>query len=316
MPQSNIEKENNLMRDPRLRRLATWAALVVAIALVVIKLAAWLATDSVVLLSSAIDAFVDMASSIVTFIGVRYAGRPPDHDHRFGHGKGEAIAGFTQATVLTGAALVLAFQSAQRLIFPERVEQLGIGIAVILVSLAAAIGLVLLQTWVVRRTGSTAIAADRAHYLTDIAVNLAVLSALAVTWATGWERADPAFALAIAGYMLWSSYTIAMDVLEQLLDRELPHDERERIKDTLLACAGVQGVHDLRTRHAGDRTFVEFHLEVEGHLSIEEGHAICDMGEAAIKQLFLATVEITAHLEPAGIDDDRLDHRIASAQNT
>ncbi|MGO9430836.1 cation diffusion facilitator family transporter [Rhodoblastus sp.] len=316
MPRSNTEKENNLMRDPALRRLATWAALVVAIALVVLKLSAWIATGSVVLLSSAIDALVDMASSIVTFIGVRYAERPPDHDHRFGHGKGEAIAGFTQATVLTGAALVLAFQSAQHLIFPERIEQIGIGIGVILVSLAAAIGLVLLQTWVVHQTGSTAIAADRAHYLTDIAVNIAVLSALGVTRATGWERADPAFALAIAGYMLWSSYKIAMDVLEQLLDRELPHEERERIKETLLACPGVQGVHDLRTRHAGDRTFVELHLEVEGHLSIEEGHAICDMGEAAIKQLFPATIEITAHLEPAGIDDDRLDHRIASAQKT
>ena len=156
---------------------------------------------------------------IVTFIGVRYAERPPDRDHRFGHGKGEAVAGFTQATVLTGAALVLAFQSAERLIFPEQIEQIGVGIAVILVSLAAAIGLVLVQSWVVRQTSSTAIAADRAHYLTDIAVNLAVLSALGVTRATGWERADPAFALAIAGYMLWSSYKIAMDVLEQLLDR-------------------------------------------------------------------------------------------------
>ena len=190
------------------------------------------------LLSSAIDALVDMASSIVTFIGGRCPERPPDHDHRFGYGKGEAIAGFTQATVLTGAALVLAFQSAQHLIFPERIEQIGIGIGVILVSLAAAIGLVLLQTWVVHRTGSTAIAADRAHYLTDIAVNIAVLSALGVTRATGWERADPAFALAIAGYMLWSSYKIAMDVLEQLLDRELPHEERERIRVLLLACPG------------------------------------------------------------------------------
>ena len=316
MTNRSSDDQNYAAHDRALRRLAAWAALVVAIVLVALKLAAWIATGSVALLSSAIDALVDMASSIVTFIGVRYAERPPDHDHRFGHGKGEAVAGFTQATVLTGAALVLAFQSAERLIFPEQIEQIGVGIAVILVSLAAAIGLVLVQTWVVRQTSSTAIAADRAHYLTDIAVNLAVLSALGVTRATGWERADPAFALAIAGYMLWSSYKIAMDVLEQLLDRELPHEERERIKETLLACPGVQGVRDLRTRHAGDRSFVELHLEVEGHITVEEGHAICDKGEAAIKQLFPAPVEITAHLEPAGIDDDRLDHLIASAQNT
>jgi cation diffusion facilitator family transporter len=232
MTNRSSDDQNYSVRDRALRRLAAWAALFVAIVLVALKLAAWIATGSVALLSSAIDALVDMASSVFTFIGVRYAERPPDHDHRFGHGKGEAVAGFTQAPVLTGAALVLAFQSAERLIFPEQIEQIGVGIAAILVSLPAAIGLVLLQTWVVRQTSSTATAADRAHYLTDIAVNLAVLSALGVTRATGWERADPAFALAIAGYMLWSSYKIAMDVLEQLLDRELPHDERERIKET------------------------------------------------------------------------------------
>jgi len=169
MTNRSSDDQNYSARDRALRRLAAWAALVVAIVLVALKLAAWIATGSVALLSSAIDALVDMASSIVTFIGVRYAERPPDRDHRFGHGKGEAVAGFTQATVLTGAALVLAFQSAERLIFPEQIEQIGTGIAVILVSLAAAIGLVLLQTWVVRQTSSTAIAADRAHYLTDIA---------------------------------------------------------------------------------------------------------------------------------------------------
>lgn len=169
MTNRSSDDQNYAAHDRALRRLAAWAALIVAIVLVALKLAAWIATGSVALLSSAIDALVDMASSIVTFIGVRYAERPPDRDLRFGHGKGEAVAGFTQATVLTGAALVLAFQSAERLIFPEQIEQIGVGIAVILVSLAAAIGLVLVQTWVVRQTSSTAIAADRAHYLTDIA---------------------------------------------------------------------------------------------------------------------------------------------------
>jgi ferrous-iron efflux pump FieF len=281
--------------------------------LVALKLGAWLATGSVALLSSAIDALVDTASSAVTFAGVRYAERPPDKDHRFGHGKGEAVAGFTQATVLAGAALVLAFQSSERLIFPETVEQIGIGIQVIVVSLAAAIGLVLLQTWVVRQTGSTAIAADRAHYLTDIAVNIAVLAALGVTKLTGWQRADPTFALVISAYMIWNSYKISVDVLEQLLDRELPQADRERVEAVLLASEGVSGVHDLRTRYAGDRTFIEFHLEVDGETTVEKGHGICDVAEKAVSRLFPSIVEITAHLEPSGIDDDRLDNQIAAA---
>ena len=212
--------------------------------------------------------------------------RPPDREHRFGHGKGEAIAGFTQAAFLAGAALALAFQSAERLVFREPIKQFGLGFGVIAASLLITAGLVAMQTWVVRHTGSTAIAADRAHYLTGVAVNLAVLAALGVTRFTGWDRADPAFALAICGYMLWNSYGITADVLKQLLDRELPRKERQRIRDKVLSCPDVRDLHDLRTRYSGDRTFVEFHLEVDGHLTIAEGHAISDAVEVAVEQLF------------------------------
>jgi cation diffusion facilitator family transporter len=106
-----------------------------------------------------------------------------------------------------------------------------------------------------------------------------VLAALGVTRFTGWDRADPAFALAISGYMLWNSYAIAADVMKQLLDRELPHKERQRIRDAVLTCPDVRGLHDLRTRHSGDRTFVEFHLEVDGKLTIAQGHTISDAAE-------------------------------------
>jgi len=307
--------ENN-RPDTGPRRLASGISLAVAAILVVVKLAAWIFTGSVAMLSSAMDALVDTAASVATFFGVRYAERPPDHDHRFGHGKGEAVAGFTQATLLAGAALALAAQSAERLFFPEPVQLLGLGLGVIIVGLLAAAGLVAMQTWVVRRTGSTAISADRAHYATDVAVNLAVLVALGVTRLTGWQRVDPIFALAISGYMLWSSRTIAQEALKQLLDHELSTQERQRIAETVLACSDVRGLHDLRTRHAGDRIFVEFHLEVDGHLTIDEGHAVGDAAEASVERLFPTTVEVTAHLEPAGIVDDRLDDRVALGGNT
>ena len=120
MTNSTDEKPKDMARDFALRKLASWTALIVAVALVNLKIAAWFLTGSIALLSSAIDALVDTASTIVTFVGVRYAERPPDRDHRFGHGKGEAIAGFTQAMVLAGAALVLAFQSVERLLFLKR----------------------------------------------------------------------------------------------------------------------------------------------------------------------------------------------------
>jgi len=293
-----------------LRRLASRVSLIVAVSLVAVKLSAWFVTGSVALLASAADALVDTVASLVTFFWVRFAEKPPDLDHRFGHGKGEAVAAFTEATFLAAAAVILAFQSVERLIFPTLLAALDVGMWVIAGSLLAAVGLVAMETWVMRRTTSTAIAANRANYLTDIAANAAVLMALGTTWLTGWTRADPAFALAISGYMLFNAGHIAQGALAQLLDRELPQADRKRIKAAVLGCEGARAIHDLRTRYAGDRTFVEFHLEVDGTLSVDRGHHIGEAAEVAIQALLPGTVEVTAHLEPAGIDDDRLDARV------
>jgi ferrous-iron efflux pump FieF len=299
-------------RGAALRRLASTISLTTAVALVAVKLSAWIVTGSVAMLTSAVDALVDTAASFATYFGVRYAERPPDHDHRFGHGKGEAVAAFTQATFLAGAAFVLVVQSIQRLVHTQPINALDVGLSVIVASLVTALALVILQTWVLRKTGSTAIAADRAHYLTDVAVNVAVLVALGVTKLTGWTRADPAFALAISGYMLWNAYGIAKHALAQLLDRELSDEDRQRIKAAILTCDGVRGTHDLRTRFSGDRTFIEYHLEVDGRLAVEHGHAIGDVTERAVENLLPGTVEAMAHLEPFGIDDERLDERIGA----
>ena len=304
-------------RGAALRRLSSTISLFTAVALVAVKLLAWIATGSVAILASVVDGLVDTGAGFATYFGVRYAERPPDHHHRFGHGKGEALAAFTQATFLVGAAFVLAVQSVQRLVYPQLINSLDVGLSVIVASLVASLALVIMQSWVVRRTGSTAIAADRAHYLTDVAVNVAVLIALGVTKLTGWTRADPILALAISGYMLWNAYGIAVHALAQLLDRELSDDDRQRIKEAILACDGVRSMHDLRTRFSGDRTFIEYHIEIDGTLPIERGHAIGDATERALKNLLPGTVDATAHMEPFGIDDERLDEQVnARSQST
>lgn len=298
---------------PGLKRLSIAVTLTLATLLALAKFAGWLLTGSMALLGSAIDAVVDAGASIVTLLGVNYAQRPPDPDHRFGHGKGEAVAAFTQAAFLAGAAATLTFQSIQRLIFPTPIESLEIGVWIIAVSLVAACGLVAMQSYVVRQTGSTAIKADRAHYATDIAFNSAVLIGLGVTGWTGWTRADPIFALGIAAYMLWSAHGIVGDALAQLLDRELPSEDRQRIKNAVRACDGVRDIHDLRTRFSGDRTFVEYHLEVDPRATVVEGHAISDATEAAVQSLLPGAVEATAHVEPYGIRDERLDDVVHAA---
>jgi ferrous-iron efflux pump FieF len=287
-------------RDPALRRLASNIVLGAALLLIAAKIWGWMATDSVALLTSAADAVVDALAAAATFVGVRFAQRPADAMHRFGHGKGEALAAFAQAILLAGAAIMLAAQSFWRLIAPQPLTAIGLGLGIAAGGVAISSLLAAMQTWVVRRTGSTAIAADRTHYLMDAALNGAVLAALALTRVTGWPRVDPAFALAIAGYMIVAARRVALTASRQLLDQELPHELRARIKQAAVACRGVRAIHDLRTRDAGDRVFVEFHLEVDGHVSVDEGHAIVDAAEHTVARLFVQQSEVLGHLEPAG----------------
>lgn len=308
---STVDAQSNAA----LRRFASLASIALALVLVGVKLWAWLATDSISLLSSAADALVDVIASVVTFTGVKYAAQPADHEHRYGHGKGEAVAALVQSILLAGAAVGLGAESVMRLITPAPLEQLGFGIWIVIASTAAASALVAMQTYVVKRTHSTAIAADRAHYMTDIAVNLAVLVALTLDHFFGWIRSDSIGALLISGYMLWNAREMANTSLSQLLDTELTDAQRETIRATVLSCDMVQGMHDLRTRYSGDRVFVDFHVEVDGAMSVTDGHAICDVVEEAVAALFPAA-DVTAHLEPTGLDDERLDEQVAQSDRS
>lgn len=292
-----------------LTRLASLVSLGVALTLVCIKIWAWLETGSIALLTSAADGLVDVLASIVTLVGVYYAQRPADRGHRFGHGKAEAIAAFVQALLLLAAGVALGIESISRLLTPQALAAQQLGIIVIVASTLCASLLVTMQTLVVKYTHSTAIAADRAHYITDIAVNIAVLCALVLENQFDWVRADASGALAISCYMVWNARGMIQSAMLQLLDRELDGADRRRITAAALSCPGVEGVHDLRTRNGGDRVFVELHVEVDGQLTVDAGHAICDQAEAAVKALFSAA-EVSAHLEPAGIADERLDDLI------
>jgi len=287
-----------LQSDAALRRGVSAISLGAAAVLIVLKLWGWMSTGSVALLTSAADGVVDALAAMATFFGVRFAQHPADSEHRFGHGKGEALAAFTQAILLAATALVLAAEAFWRLIYAQPLIEVTLGIWVAAGGLATSGMLAALQTWVLRRTASTAIAADRTHYLLDVALNVGVLAALLLTRATGWQRADPLIALIITGYMIHGAYKVAVTASRQLLDEELPQPERERIEAAALACPGARRIHGLRTRDAGDRSFVEFSLDVDGHLSVREGHDIIDAAERAIAALFPKETEVIGHLEP------------------
>ncbi len=280
----------------RLLRLATGASVTVAIVLIIAKATAWLMTDSVTLLASLVDSTMDAFASLVNLFAVRYSLQPADDEHRFGHGKAEALAALGQAAFITGSAMFLLLEAINRLWQPQALERLDAGIAVTLFAIVATLALLLLQRHVIRRTGSTAIRADALHYATDLATNAATLAALGLSL-LGWYLADPLFALAIAGYILYSAYHIARDAVDLLMDRELSLDIRKRIVAIAYAEPEVRGVHDLRTRQSGHAYFIQLHLEIDGDLPLRDSHEIADRVEIAIAKAF-PSAEIIVHQDP------------------
>ena len=297
--------------DPNdvLRRRATLASVAVALVLIVAKLGAYATTGSVALLSSLIDSSVDAFASIVTLVGVRYALQPPDATHRYGHGKGEPLAAIAQALFIAGSGVLLTYEAISRLVNPEPVRQGWIGIAVMIVSIVLTLLLVAYQRHVIAKTGSVAITADSLHYRGDLAMNLAVIAAILLAEWTGQTVFDPLFAIGIAVFLLVSAGRIARHSLDMLMDRELPADKRGRIREIVMTHPETRGVHDMRTRNAGDRYFIEFHLELDRHLTLEEAHDITDAVEAEVMAAF-PNSEVLIHQEPEGLEDDRLDRRL------
>jgi len=288
----------------RLKRLATNAAVSVAGILIVIKLWAWVMTGSVAMLASLVDSMLDLFASLLNLIAVRHALTPADREHRFGHGKAEALAGLGQAAFIGGSAVFLAFHSVERLMRPAPVEQTGMGLAVIAVSIVLTLALVMLQRHVVRRTRSLAIAADRLHYVTDIASNAGVVAALVLSGLYGLHIADPLIGLAIGVMIASSAVNILRGAFDELMDRELDDGDRERIKAIVRAHGETVSLHDLRTRRSGHRTFVQLHLELPAQMALIEAHRISDEVERAIEDAFPGA-EVLIHQDPAGVEHNR-----------
>lgn len=285
-------------------RAASYASMLVALALIVLKAWAWVATDSVALLSSLADSILDLLASAVTFFAVKVAVSPADSEHRFGHGKSEGISSLVQAVIITGSAAYVGIEAVARLIVPSPIRQPDIGIAVMLVSLALTMCLIVFQSIVVRRTGSLAISADSVHYRADLMSNVAVLAAIFLSVRWDLYVVDPLLGLVVVVLILISVRTIVGQALDVLLDRELPDEERDRIQVIGASHPEVRGLHDLRTRSSGSAQFIQFHLELDPHLSLAQAHEICDSVERDIRQAF-PTAEVLIHADPLGVPEDR-----------
>jgi ferrous-iron efflux pump FieF len=184
-----------------------------------VKLVAWLATDSVSLLSSLLDSLLDGAASLVNLMAVRQALVPADREHRFGHGKAEPLASLGQSAFIAGSAVLLLFQALQHMLTPVPISNTKIGIGVMVVAIAVTLGLVLYQQSVVRRTRSLVVSADELHYRADLILNGSVIFSLLATSILGWVYLDPIFGAAIGVWILWGAWRVANKAVIQLMDR-------------------------------------------------------------------------------------------------
>ena len=286
-------------------KLSTRAALAsVSVALLLLGLKAYAAyqTGSMAMLGSLADTGLDLIASLVTLAGVRIAALPADSDHRFGHGKAEALVALFQIVLITVSAGWIAYRSGQRLINGAETGAADLGIGVSVIAMAATLLLIIYQRHVIARTGSVAIATDRVHYQSDLLLNGSVIAALVLDQYVGLVGADAVFGLLIAAWLLVGAWRSSSRAIDQLMDREWPEAERAAFLAAAADYPELAGLHDLRTRTSGSNHFVQFHVWVPGEWTVRDAHDRLDAVEEALQARFPAT-EILIHLDPEGNTD-------------
>lgn len=280
-------------------RLAAISSSSIALILVIIKLYAWLVTDSSAMLASTTDSILDLFASVMNIIILRFALAPADKEHTFGHGKAESLAGLVQASFVLGSAIILIFSGVSRLLNPQVIVQSEVAIWVTIVAIVLTLLLVTFQRFVIHRTGSIIISGDALHYQSDLLLNFGVLAAIILSQGI-WVSADGAFTIAVALYLMFGAGQIMVQSIKQLMDHELSDEEIDQIKAIVAANEKALGIHELRTRQAGAQRFVQFHLELSDDLSLFEAHEIGDDIERQIC-LALAPCEVFIHHDPSSI---------------
>jgi cation diffusion facilitator family transporter len=282
----------------RATRNVTLMSIGVAATLVVIKLIVWGFGRSDALLASASDSGLDLFASTMNFFAVRWAAAPPDREHRFGHGKGEAFASLMQAGLVFASGAVVAEEAVRHLIHPQPIAFEGWAVAVMVVSIALTASLVFVQTRFLRTAASVAVSADRIHFAADLASNVIALVAIVVAW-LGLVWADALGGLGVAGVLLWGAVSVFREASSQLLDHELPDEDRQQIAALITSDPAIRHVHQLRTRAAGPIIHIQMHADLDPDLTLEAAHKVVVAAERRVLTAF-PDADILIHPDPEG----------------
>ncbi|PQZ83891.1 MULTISPECIES: cation diffusion facilitator family transporter [unclassified Brevundimonas] len=268
--------------------------------LIVMKAFALGASGSVSILATLADSSLDLIASLATFFAVRWAAAPPDEEHRYGHGKAEALAALVQAGLVFASAVFIGWEAVQRIFDPRPVTAGGWAVGVVVVSIAVTLWLVWMQTQALKKTSSLAVAGDRAHYAADLAANAVVLIGVISGAYLGAPGLDAAAGLVVAVWLFWGAISILRDAADHLLDRAAPDADRAAVVAAVLADPRISGVHQLRTRMGGQVLMVQMHVDLEPSLTLEAAHAIVVEAEQRILAAF-PHADILIHADPRGL---------------
>lgn len=281
--------------DDGLIKSASYASVITAIIIMLIKSYGWLATESQSMLASLVDSMLDITSSLINLIAVRIVLLPPDNNHRFGHDKFQDLAIFSQSIFFFASCLFTLFSSTKALYLQGKPGNHELGVSSMLLCTALAVILVIYQTYVIKKTHSKIIAIDKLHYFSDFLANLAVIASLYLS-ARFWYI-DSLTGIVISLYIIRASYFLFKDAIKNLSDEEFADGEREQIIEIIKSYSEVKGFHELKTRSAGNKPFIQFHLEMDGGLSLKRAHIISDKVYDKILEVF-PNAEIIIHQDP------------------
>jgi len=282
----------------------TWAAAVSIVSnslLIVVKLVIGLLTGSISVVAEAIHSGMDLLAAVIAFFSVRAGNKAADEKHPFGHGKIEDFSGMIEALLIFVAALLIIVQAVKRLLHPEELELLGLGVIAMLISVVVNIGVSRYLLKIARKTDSIALEADAKHLTTDVLTSVGVMVGVALVWMTNIHILDPLVALGVAILIIYTAFDLTRRSVLDLLDTRLSEEDENYIKAKITEHMGeILGFHELRSRKGGFQRFVDLHLVMPGNVSVEEAHRLCDHFEEEIKEHF-PYMNLTIHVEPGEI---------------
>ena len=280
---------------------SVYFSILTATTITIAKIVAWFFTDSSAVIASLIDSALDLAASLIILIAVKYAVQPPDSEHRFGHGKAEDIAVAAQSAFFVLSGLFVMVLAIRRIILQQYITHTGVGIAIMLFSIGVTILLLIYQSYVAKKTQSHIVKADRFHYCIDLFSSMSVILSLYLSELLHSKVIDPIIAILLSIYMLHGATKLAKRSISNLMDEEFEEKERKVLHQIIRSHKEIKGFHDLKTRYAGRTPIIQFHIELDGNMTLHRSHKIAENVTRRVRKAF-PDADIIIHQDP---DDEK-----------